>query len=60
MAIDIKEILKKNRLSVTASREKILNLFLEQTGASRSPEESRNPRLSLRSDFYPRFTRSKG
>jgi Fur family ferric uptake transcriptional regulator len=33
MAIDIKEVLKKNKLSVTASREKILNLFLEQTGA---------------------------
>jgi Fur family transcriptional regulator, ferric uptake regulator len=33
MSIDIKEILKKNKLSVTASREKILNLFLEQTGA---------------------------
>jgi Fur family ferric uptake transcriptional regulator len=33
MASDIKEILKKNKLSVTASREKILNLFLEQTGA---------------------------
>jgi len=33
MARDIKEILKKNKLSVTASREKILNLFLDQTGA---------------------------
>ena len=33
MSIDIKDILKKNKLSVTASREKILNLFLEQTGA---------------------------
>jgi Fur family ferric uptake transcriptional regulator len=33
MATDIKDILKKNKLSVTASREKILNLFLEQTGA---------------------------
>lgn len=33
MASDIKEILKKNKLSITASREKILNLFLEQTGA---------------------------
>lgn len=29
----IKDILKKNKLSVTASREKILHLFLEQTGA---------------------------
>jgi Fur family transcriptional regulator, ferric uptake regulator len=33
MSTDIKEILKKNKLSVTASREKILNLFFEQTGA---------------------------
>lgn len=33
MAIDIKDVLKKNKLSVTASREKILHLFLEQTGA---------------------------
>src|SRR5690242_17412102 len=33
MARDTKDILKKNRLSVTASREKILNLFLDQTGA---------------------------
>jgi Fur family ferric uptake transcriptional regulator len=33
MSTDIKEILKKNRLSITASREKILNLFLEQSGA---------------------------
>jgi Fur family ferric uptake transcriptional regulator len=33
MAGDTKDILKKNRLSVTASREKILNLFLDQTGA---------------------------
>jgi Fe2+ or Zn2+ uptake regulation protein len=33
MSSDIKEILKKNQLSVTASREKILNLFLEQPGA---------------------------
>ena len=33
MAKGTKEILKKNRLSVTASREKILNLFLDQTGA---------------------------
>ena len=30
---DIKEILKRSQLSVTASREKILHLFLEQTGA---------------------------
>jgi Fur family ferric uptake transcriptional regulator len=29
----IKEILKSNQLSVTASREKILNLFLDQEGA---------------------------
>jgi Fur family ferric uptake transcriptional regulator len=33
MGIDTKDILKKNRLSVTASREKILNLFLDQAGA---------------------------
>jgi Fur family transcriptional regulator, ferric uptake regulator len=33
MARDTKDILKKNRLSVTASREKILNLFLDQSGA---------------------------
>jgi Fur family ferric uptake transcriptional regulator len=31
--VDTTSILKKNKLSVTASREKILNLFLEQTGA---------------------------
>lgn len=30
---EIREILKKNKLSITASREKILNLFLEQAGA---------------------------
>lgn len=30
---DIKEILKRNQLSVTASREKILHLFLEESGA---------------------------
>lgn len=29
----IREILKKNKLSITASREKILHLFMEQTGA---------------------------
>lgn len=33
MGYDIKDILKRSQLSVTASREKILNLFLEQTGA---------------------------
>lgn len=33
MAHDIKEILKRSQLSVTASREKILHLFLEQQGA---------------------------
>jgi len=33
MVTDIKEILKRSQLSVTASREKILHLFLEQTGA---------------------------
>ena len=30
---NIKEILKKNSLSVTGSREKILSLFLDQAGA---------------------------
>jgi len=30
----IKEILKRNQLSVTASREKILHLFLEGTGGA--------------------------
>ena len=30
---EVKEILKRNQLSVTASREKILHLFLEGTGA---------------------------
>lgn len=30
---EIKDILKKNQLSVTSSREKILQLFLEQEGA---------------------------
>lgn len=30
---DIKEILRKNQLSVTSSRERILQLFLEQQGA---------------------------
>ncbi|MBL7758339.1 MAG: transcriptional repressor [Chitinophagaceae bacterium] len=30
---DIRNILKRNQLSVTASREKILHLFLEQSGA---------------------------
>lgn len=30
---EIKEILKKNKLSVTGSREKILSLFLSQEGA---------------------------
>ena len=34
MSTDIKEILKRSQLSVTASREKILNLFLEEAGAS--------------------------
>jgi len=29
----VKEILKKNQLSVTASREKILHLFLDEPGA---------------------------
>jgi Fur family transcriptional regulator, ferric uptake regulator len=33
MANDVNEILKRSRLSVTASRKKILNLFLEQSGA---------------------------
>src|SRR3990170_1319168 len=33
MNTDIKEILKRSQLSVTASREKILHLFLEQAGA---------------------------
>ena len=33
MVKDIKEILKKNSLSVTGSREKILGLFLDQEGA---------------------------
>ena len=33
MDTDIKEILKRNQLSVTASRERILHLFLEGTGA---------------------------
>lgn len=33
MVIDVKDILKKNKLSVTASREKILSLFMEQAGA---------------------------
>lgn len=32
-SIGIKDILKRNQLSVTASREKILNLFLEESGA---------------------------
>jgi Fur family ferric uptake transcriptional regulator len=31
--INVKQILKRNQLSVTASREKILQLFLEQPGA---------------------------
>ena len=30
---EIKEILKRSQLSVTASREKILHLFLEEAGA---------------------------
>lgn len=30
---DVKDILKKNSLSVTGSREKILGLFLDQAGA---------------------------
>ena len=33
MDYNIKEILKRSELSFTASREKILNLFLEQKGA---------------------------
>jgi Fur family ferric uptake transcriptional regulator len=33
MNTDIKELLKRNQLSVTASREKILHLFLEESGA---------------------------
>ena len=33
MVINVKQILKRNQLSVTASREKILQLFLEQPGA---------------------------
>lgn len=33
MKTAIKEILRRNQLSVTASREKILHLFLEQAGA---------------------------
>ena len=33
MTTDIKEILKRSQLSVTASREKILHLFLEEAGA---------------------------
>lgn len=33
MNADIKELLKRNQLSVTASREKILHLFLEESGA---------------------------
>ena len=33
MTQNIKEILKRSQLSVTASREKILHLFLEQQGA---------------------------
>ena len=33
MDTEIKEILKRNQLSVTASRERILHLFLEGTGA---------------------------
>lgn len=33
MTTDVKDILKKNKLSVTASREKILNLFFGQEGA---------------------------
>lgn len=33
MAQEVKEILKRNHLSVTGSREKILGLFLEQAGA---------------------------
>jgi len=33
MQEEIKSILKKNNLSVTGSREKILSLFLSQEGA---------------------------
>ncbi len=33
MNSDIKEILKRSQLSVTASREKILHLFFEESGA---------------------------
>src|ERR1051325_4181364 len=33
MSVVIKDMLKRNQLSVTASREKILNLFFEQSGA---------------------------
>ncbi|MDP4262706.1 MAG: transcriptional repressor [Bacteroidota bacterium] len=33
MALEIKDILKKNKLSVTGSREKILSLFLNHEGA---------------------------
>jgi Fur family transcriptional regulator, ferric uptake regulator len=33
MNADIKDLLKRNQLSVTASREKILHLFLEESGA---------------------------
>lgn len=33
MANSVKEILRNNNLSITASREKILNLFLDQKGA---------------------------
>ncbi|HEX7845852.1 MAG TPA: transcriptional repressor [Chitinophagaceae bacterium] len=33
MAANVKDILRNNNLSVTGSREKILNLFFEQPGA---------------------------
>ena len=33
VSVEIKEILRKNQLSVTSSREKILQLFLDQQGA---------------------------
>jgi Fur family ferric uptake transcriptional regulator len=33
MITDVNEILKRSKLSVTASRKKILNLFLQQAGA---------------------------
>jgi Fur family transcriptional regulator, ferric uptake regulator len=33
MGAFVKDILKKNKLSITASREKILHLFMEQAGA---------------------------